>query len=276
MLFKEWSRPVLLLVGGLVGSVLNQGAVADEDGSIHSIRWRSSYGKAAKEAAERGQPLLVEFTATWCGACQQMQKLTFRDPRVVTFVQSGFVPLVIDADANSELVRGFRIEAFPTTLVVSPELKILKRFSGYQSSAVLLTDLNKVVEDNFATRETVHPVSATKPANTTPVAFDGFCLVSILEEHKVRQGDGQFRTTYRDQELTFFSEQHRQKFLGNPGKYWPVSNGKCLVSEREQKQETVGDPRMGVTWRGKLWLFADKEHQKRFLQAPHKYATSGI
>lgn len=275
MVFKEWSRPVILLMGGLIGSILSHDVFADEDGSAHAIRWRSSYGKAHKEAAEKGQPLLVEFTATWCGACQKMQRQTFGDPKVVTLVQSGFVPLAIDADRHSDLVRGFRIEAFPTTLVVSPELKILKRMSGYQSSTTLLTDLNKVVEENFTEREDVRPVSATKPANTTPAAFDGFCLVSILDESKVRRGDGQFRTTYRDQELTFFSDQHRQKFLANPQKYWPVSNGKCLVSERDQHEEAVGDPRMGVTWRGKLWLFADKEQQKRFLQAPHKYASNG-
>lgn len=276
MVFKEWSHPVVMLMGGLIGSVLSHGILADEDGSAHAIRWRSSYRKAYKEAAEKGQPLLVEFTATWCGACQKMQKQTFGDPKVVTFVQSGFVPLAIDADRHSDLVRGFRIEAFPTTIVVSPELKILKRFSGYQSSSTLLTDLNKVVEENFAERDDVRPVSATKPVNTSPTAFDGFCLVSILDENKVRRGDGQFRAMYRDQELTFFSEQHRQKFLANPEKYWPAFDGKCLVSERERREETVGDPRMGVTWRGRLWLFADKEQQKRFLQAPHKYASSGM
>lgn len=247
-----------------------------DDKSARKISWRTSYAEAAEEAVEREKPILIEFTATWCGACRQMQQLTFSNQRLIEYVDSAFVPLVLDADEYSELVSGFRVEAFPTTLVVSPELKILKRFTGYQSASNLLPGLEQVVREKFAGRKVVQPVSATTPSNTAPVAFEGFCLVSILDDHKLRQGTVEYTATYRDQVVHFHSEEHLKKFQANPVKYWPVGDGKCLVSERDGHSEAVGDPRVGVTWKGRLWLFSDRASQRRFIQSPRTYTNSGM
>ncbi len=122
----------------------------------------------------------------------------------------------------------------------------------------------------------IQPVSASSPANTSPFAFEGFCLVSILDSQKLRRGNGEFTATYKDQTVCFCSDAHRKTFLANPTRYWPVANGKCLVTESENQQQTVGDPRLGVTWRGRLWLFTDRASQKRFIQSPRKYISSGM
>jgi len=274
---SELSRlGMILTVGGLLSLSECHFANAEEEPDRRLIAWRTSYTKAAEEAVELEKPILIEFTAVWCGACRQMQQLTFSDRRLVDYVDSAFVPLVLDADQYSDLVSGFRVEAFPTTLVVSPDLKILKRFTGYQSASTLLPGLEQVVREKFAGREVVQPVSATMPVNTQPVAFEGFCLVSILDNQKLRRGTTEFSLTYRDQQVCFQSAEHLKKFQANPAKYWPVANGRCLVSEREGQSEALGDPRVGVTWKGRLWLFSDRDSQKRFIQSPRKYTASGM
>ena len=50
-----------------------------------------------------------------------------------------------------------------------------------------------------------------------------------------------------------------------------MANGQCLVSSRESGSTGKGDPRMAVTWRGRIWLFSDRERQQRFIQTPHYY-----
>ena len=286
MLIKEYFRPAcLLLLGGLVWSGLQGRGVAEESTiRSRSISWRTSYARAAEEAVKSERPLLIEFTAVWCGACRQMQQLTFSNSRVIDRVQDAYIPLVIDADAHRDLVDSFHIQAFPTTLIVSPELKILKRFTGFQPASTLLAELERGAPVRFtgkdrvqlAVQEVIPPVSAASPSNQLSFAFEGFCLVSILDERKLRRGDGEFKTTYRDQELCFHSEQHLKRFLAQPERYWPMANGKCLVSERDDQQDAVGDPRVGVTWRGRLWLFSDRESQRRFIQSPRRYTGSGM
>jgi YHS domain-containing protein len=263
------------LCSGLLAVVLGIASAKAEDArgaaAARSIDWSSSYRNAADEAVRTGKPMLVRITATWCAPCQQMKQLTFADSRVVELTTSSFVPLLIDADANPDLVTSFRVEAFPTTLVVAPDLTILKRLKGFQSAESLVASLSQFGKPQGS--DSSDTVSALDVANEVKFGFDGYCLVSLLEETTVRKGSAEFVAEYRGQTVCFQSEESRQRFLAEPEKYWPVANGQCLVSSREGKSPGPGDPRMAVTWRGRIWMFSDRERQKRFIQSPSYYAS---
>lgn len=47
------------------------------------IDWREDFTDALAEARATGQPYLVDFGADWCGACGDLDRETFTDPRVV-------------------------------------------------------------------------------------------------------------------------------------------------------------------------------------------------
>ena len=241
-----------------------------------SIDWKMSYRQAADEAARDGKLLLVSVTASWCGPCRQMKQLTFTDSRVIQLVQTDYVALTIDADEHPELVTGFGVEAYPTTFVVSPDLTIVKRMSGFQSAGDMVTTLRSLANSAPTVRlqrDESNAVSALDPANATKFGFDGYCLVSLLEESRVRRGSAEFVAEHRGLTICFLSDEHRRKFLSDPDKYWPVANGQCLVSSREGMSSGLGDPRMAVTWRGRIWLFSDRERQQRFIQAPLYYVN---
>ena len=240
-----------------------------------SIRWKTSHQEAADDSVREGRPILIRITATWCGPCQQMKQLTFSDSRVIDLVQNNFVPLLIDADANQDLVSQYRVEAYPTTIVLSPELSVLKRLTGFQSADSLLSALTPMAKSQPKTEPASSlgdAVSALDPVNGVKFGFDGYCLVSLLEETKVRKGSTEFVAEHRGQTICFTSEEQRQKFLYDPDRYWPVANGKCIVKSREGMMAGLGDPRMAVTWKGRIWLFSDRECQRRFIQAPSYYA----
>jgi YHS domain-containing protein len=204
-----------------------------------------------------------------------MKQLTFTDSRVVEMVQSDFVPLTIDADEHPELVTGFRVEAYPTTFVVAPDFTILKRMSGFQSAGDLVGTLKSLAKSKISSKTECDAVSALAPANVVKFGFgfDGYCLVSLLEESRVLRGSAEFVAEHRGQTICFQSDEQRQKFLQNPEKYWPVANGQCLVSSREGSSAGPGDPRMAVTWRGRIWMFSDRQRQRRFIQSPFYYAN---
>lgn len=270
ILYVSWMSLLAMSLGGT-------GARAQENGVADStVAWRTSYQRAEEESNRDGKLLLVKVSATWCGPCRQMKQLTFADSRVVEMMRSDFVALAIDADEHPDLVAGFHVEALPTTIVVGPDRQVLKRLKGFQSADSLLSALSSVSKTQPSSRPTNNfgdAVSAIEPANAVKFGFDGVCLVSLLEETRVRKGASEFVAEHRGQTVCFQSEDHRQRFLAEPEKYWPVADGQCLVGSREGSYVGRGDPRMAVTWRGRIWLFSDWERQRRFIQTPSYYAN---
>jgi len=67
------------------------------------IAWMDDYDEARTLALDSGRPMLVDFGASWCAACGEMDRDTFSDPRVVArTVNIGFVPVRIDLSPGQD------------------------------------------------------------------------------------------------------------------------------------------------------------------------------
>ena len=115
------------------------------------IQWWNHFEKA-HSANEAKRPMLVFLSVDGCFYCKRMQKTTFLDPTVVKTVKNQFVPVSIDGSKYPKLVQHLRITSYPTTLLISPELKVLAAMNGYQSAAQLQRQLNKVKAQTVAER----------------------------------------------------------------------------------------------------------------------------
>jgi thiol:disulfide interchange protein DsbD len=84
----------VLGLGGVIGYVeaLPPGA---------KIAWLEDYGAAQQLARSSGRPLLVDFGASWCGACGELDRHTFSHTQVVREGQR-FVPVRIDLSPGQD------------------------------------------------------------------------------------------------------------------------------------------------------------------------------
>ncbi|NQV27501.1 MAG: thioredoxin family protein, partial [Rhodopirellula sp.] len=99
-----------------------------------NVKWGNDLKKAAVAAQQSGKPILITFTASWCHYCHKLLDETFTDKKVIARVNEYFVPVVLDADENERAVQLLGVEAFPTTVVISPELKVLSRITGFHQA----------------------------------------------------------------------------------------------------------------------------------------------
>jgi protein disulfide-isomerase len=85
-----------------------------------NLPWRKDLNAAKQEAAAANKPLLVYFTATWCGPCQSMARDVWPQPQVATALGS-VIPVKIDVDEHPDVARSFDVNAIPRLQLLHPD-----------------------------------------------------------------------------------------------------------------------------------------------------------
>ena len=238
------------------------------------VIWHKDLQKAARESKRVRKPMLVKFTASWCGYCRKMGSTTFRDKTVVEQINGCFVPVSVDADKHESLMKAIGVTVLPTTVIVSPELKVVRKIAGYQSAAEMSRQLMQLCPWKTAAAKT-KPASrrvSIQPASVERYGFGGYCLVSMLDDRKLRKGTAPFESRFRGKTVIFSSADHKRQFDAAPLKYWPVNGGACSVTQRDTGKTQPGNPNSAVIYRGRLWFFRTPALRKKFAADTTTYA----
>ncbi len=240
------------------------------------IRWQTELKQAALQARTQEKAMLIQIGASWCGYCHKMDKETFQDQKVIKHVNSCFIPVRVDADKNPEFVEAIGVAGLPTTVIITPELKIVKKLSGYVAAREMQGHLKKICLVNHeqagptATR-TAAIKKMSQKEETPEFAFKSVCLVSMLDEQQLVEGSPEFISEFKGRKLCFTSQEHKQKFDANPLNYWPAFDGQCRVSQRDQNRTVEGNPYAGGVYRGHLVFFSSEAERERFTSNPSFY-----
>jgi thiol:disulfide interchange protein DsbD len=100
------------------------------------IAWGDDYQAALAKARLEHKPLLVDFGASWCGACKELEHKTFSDPRVVREGQR-FVPVRVDLSPGKdspekrELLAGYQQRGLPLIVMHTPTGEVAARVTSF-------------------------------------------------------------------------------------------------------------------------------------------------
>ena len=108
---------------------------------VESIEWRDDYEAAEGEARAAGEPMLIDFTASWCGACQELAQETFADLRVAAEAER-FVPIRVDASRQpapvERFMERFEVRGLPTVILIGSEGEEVGRVTEFVPPARML------------------------------------------------------------------------------------------------------------------------------------------
>jgi len=113
------------------------------------VKSLSELNEAIAAAAQKHQPVMVDFYADWCVSCLEMAKTTFADKAVKEALQP-FVVLQVDVTKNDAMDQAmednFKVVAPPTMLFFDPQGKELTAFRvvGEMNSEDFLTHLDRM------------------------------------------------------------------------------------------------------------------------------------
>jgi thiol:disulfide interchange protein DsbD len=95
-----------------------------------AIAWERSHDAALSRAASEHKPVLLDFTADWCQACQELEHRTYVDP-AVRREAARFVAVKLDATAMDDPIKAlferYGIVGLPAVIFVDSTGKVLER-----------------------------------------------------------------------------------------------------------------------------------------------------
>ena len=125
---------------GHLDEVLRQIAPADPQ---RDLAWLTDYEQGLAAARLAGKPVLIDFTATWCGPCQMLDKETWPHPAIEK-LSAGFVRIKVDVDDHGDLARQYQVTAIPLVVFLDAQGQETQRSVGYrgpEEMAKLMTDV---------------------------------------------------------------------------------------------------------------------------------------
>jgi thioredoxin-related protein len=106
--------------------------------------------------------LLVDVYTDWCGWCKKMDKETFKDPKVVEYINAKFYAVKLNAEDTkrtftfggrefneAEMAAAMRVRSYPNFVIIEPTLQNIAQLPGYRQPEQFLAGLNELIEKAF-------------------------------------------------------------------------------------------------------------------------------
>ncbi len=84
------------------------------------INWAKDYNAGVKESQKTDKPMLVVYSRHTCKYCVQLDNTTFKDAKVIRYLNENFVSIISYSDENDFIPQGLKTPSTPTIWFLSP------------------------------------------------------------------------------------------------------------------------------------------------------------
>lgn len=117
--------------------------------SSESVKWYSfDEGMALGRSEEKR--IYINFHADWCVYCKVMDKETFSNPAVISYLNKYFISIKVDTDKETKVTSMFRVQALPDNWFLfknGDKIKVRYRQKGYIQPDPFMKILKSIPED---------------------------------------------------------------------------------------------------------------------------------
>jgi thioredoxin-related protein len=95
------------------------------------LTWNHHMAEAIKLSQDSNKPIMMMYSATWCGECDKMKNKIFQTDGINKLLRDDFILLSFDVEQDMErLPEGFSFRGVPTFFFINSDKKLLKKVEG--------------------------------------------------------------------------------------------------------------------------------------------------
>ena len=139
---KKSNRPLLIIMGIFVILVVIVFVFQRKS----SIDWVTEYDIAVQKARQQNKPMLLAFYKPNAPMVTPTFQQTYTNPEVKQFVETNFIPVLINVDEQPDLARKFNIDYYPTHYVKHPDReKLFGPRLGWDPPSLFIKEMTKLL-----------------------------------------------------------------------------------------------------------------------------------
>ena len=108
--------------------------------TVAGPRFHKDYHSGVTSAKTSGKPLVIVFSAAWCGPCQQMKQSVYPSEPVAPF-HDDFIWIYLDVDvpSNAPIVKQHRVGKIPHIALTNSKGQTIETLKGAVTAAEFAT-----------------------------------------------------------------------------------------------------------------------------------------
>ena len=123
------------------------------------INWYS-FEEAVSLTEKNPKMVIVDVYTDWCGWCKKMDKETFTDSRVISYINENFYAVKINAENNKKkfdfrgqeyseqtMAQAMRVSSFPNFVIMDAAMENITQLPGYREPGDFLNALTALLKN---------------------------------------------------------------------------------------------------------------------------------
>ncbi|MCU0315347.1 MAG: thioredoxin family protein [Fimbriimonadaceae bacterium] len=115
-----------------------------EEADLIANKWFDNLEEAKQVARQTNRPLLVGFTAIWCGPCQMLKRDVYPTAQFKEAAKD-FVLVTIDIDVQKDVAQRFEVTSIPNIIFMNADEQILNEFVGFRPAPAYVAEMRKAL-----------------------------------------------------------------------------------------------------------------------------------
>ncbi len=113
----QWLKAIAALTGVIIATFLTGSWVFKGPG----VAWQPYSDQLMKMAKQKQKPVIIDFYATWCSPCRELDEITFHNPEVVKKADQEFLMVKVDLTqkgnpVHERLLAQYGVKGVPTVV----------------------------------------------------------------------------------------------------------------------------------------------------------------